>query len=53
MPRTRKANTPKRKRMHAHVELSMKRRGYSAKRAAMAANSVVAKDVRRKKRKRR
>lgn len=41
MPRSRKANTPARKRQWDHVEQSMLDRGASPKRAAMAANAVV------------
>jgi hypothetical protein len=51
MPMSKKANTPKRKRMWRHVEESMKERGFSGKRAAMAANAAVKKDKARKRRK--
>jgi hypothetical protein len=52
MPMSKKASTPKRKRMWQHVEDSMKARGMPPGRAAAAANAAVAKDVKRKKRKR-
>ena len=41
MPKSAKANTPARRRQWLHVEESMKARGASPKRAAMAANAVV------------
>ena len=49
MPRTKKANTPARKRQWAHIEESMLDRGATPKEAAMAANSVLKKHPTRKK----
>jgi len=52
MPMSKKANTPKRKRMWRHVEASAKARGASPGSAARQANSAVGKDAKRKRRKR-
>ena len=49
MPKSKKANTPAKKRQWQHVEDSMLARGASPKRAAMAANAVVRDTPSRKK----
>lgn len=52
MPMSKKADTPKRKRMWRHVEKSAKARGRSAASAVRMANAAVRRDKRRKSRKR-
>lgn len=48
---TKKANTPKRKRMFQHVRESMESRGYEPGRAIAAASSQVKKDYNKSKKK--
>ena len=52
LPISKKANTPKRKRMWKHVEKSAKARGASAGSAVRQANAAVKRDKARKRRKR-
>lgn len=52
MPRSKKANTPRRKRMWNKVEASAKSRGASAGSAVRQANAAVKRDVIRAKRRR-